>query len=265
MKGIYLSTTMTALVLSLASLTLPPAGELNAADPFTKITEEPWSDVGNSRGAAWGDYDNDGFIDLFIAQRGPGGNGSAFQFLYHNNRDGTFSRITTGTVAEVFGAGAAAAWADYDNDGNLDLVLFIRDQPNYLFHNNGNGSFTSVPFVAAFVIAPPRSVTWVDYDIDGYVDLFITAQVPSDPNWPRLLFRNNPRRDLHANHPGRFPHRPGQFLRRGVGRLQQRWPARPVPAASRRDERPAQLPLPKRRRRHVYSRGRRHGLGWHFQ
>ena len=82
-----------------------------------------WTDVGNSRGAAWGDYDNDGFIDLFVPQIGPGGIGSARHFLYHNNRDGTFSRITTGPVAAVVSACRGAVWGDYDNDGYLDLVL----------------------------------------------------------------------------------------------------------------------------------------------
>ena len=72
MKKNYLSTAMTALMLSLASLTLPPVSDLHAADIFTKVTAGPGSDVGNSRGAAWGDYDNDGFIDLFVAQCRPG-------------------------------------------------------------------------------------------------------------------------------------------------------------------------------------------------
>ena len=71
------------------------------ADIFTKVTEGPGSDVGNSRGAAWGDYDNDGFIDLFVPNIGPGGSGSARHFLYHNNTNGTFSRVTDGPVAEV--------------------------------------------------------------------------------------------------------------------------------------------------------------------
>ena len=116
------STAVTTLMLSLASLTLSLVSDLHAADTFTKVTAGPGGDAGNSYGAAWGDYDGDGFIDLFVAQSGPG-SASAFQFHYHNDTNGTFSRVTTGPVAEVMSAGRGAAWGDYDNDGHLDLIL----------------------------------------------------------------------------------------------------------------------------------------------
>jgi ASPIC/UnbV protein/VCBS repeat protein len=186
-KKSYLSTTMTALMLALASLTLPPGGNLNAADIFTKVTEGPGSGVGNSRGAAWGDYDGDGFIDLFVPQIGPGGSGSAKHFLYHNNRDGTFSRVTNSPIAAVLSAGRGAAWGDFDNDGFLDLVLVNATQTNYLFHNNGDGSFTAVPNAALVTdLADSRGVTWVDFDNDGYLDLFRTTL-----DQPRRLYYNN--------------------------------------------------------------------------
>jgi hypothetical protein len=150
------------------------------------------SDLGSSWGAAWGDYDNDGFIDLFVAQSGPGSS-SALQFFYHNNGDGTFNRMTTGPVAEVQSAGYGAAWGDYDNDGNLDLILVNWNQPNHLFHNNGDGTFASVPSsVSSDIVATSRGVTWVDYDNDGYVDLFRTAQI------------TDLRRLYHNNHDGTF-------------------------------------------------------------
>src|SRR6185369_11330819 len=137
MKKADLSMAMTGLMFSLASLMLAPVGDLNAADLFTKVIAGPGSGVANSRGGAWGDYDNDGFIDLFVPQVGPGGGGSASHFLYHN-ANGTFSRVTNGPVAEVVSAGFGAAWGDYDNDGYLDLVLVNEAESNYLFHNNGN-------------------------------------------------------------------------------------------------------------------------------
>jgi hypothetical protein len=183
------------------------------ADIFTKVIAGPvGSDVGNSRGAAWGDYDNDGYIELFVAQIGPG-NSSAFQFLYHNNRDGTFSRVTSGPVAAVASAGYGAAWGDYDNDGHLDLVLVNWNQPNYLFHNNGNGTFAEVPSVVSTdIIATSRGVTWVDYDNDGNVDLFRTAAI-SDL---RRLYQNN--------HDGTFTRIPqGDFLTVPGGFLGAAW------------------------------------------
>ena len=187
MKKTDLSAATTALMLSLASLILSPASDLHAADIFTKVTEGPGGDIGNSRGGAWGDYDNDGFIDLFVPQIGPGGNGSARHFLYHNNTDGTFSRVLNGPIATVVSAGSGAAWGDYDNDGYLDLVLVNTYQPNYLFHNNGDGSFAEVPDAAVVAdIANSRGVSWVDYDNDGYLDLFRTAL-----DQPRRLYRNN--------------------------------------------------------------------------
>ena len=154
MKKNYLSTTMTALMLSLASLTLPPISDLHAAEIFTKVTTGPKHDAGYSLGAAWGDYDGDGFIDLFVANTGPGGSGSASHLLYQNNANGTFSRVTNGPVAAVFSAGSGGAWGDYDNDGYLDLVLVNFAQPNYLFHNDGDGSFAEVPNAAPVLISP---------------------------------------------------------------------------------------------------------------
>jgi hypothetical protein len=113
---------------------------------------------------------------------------SASHFLYHNNADGAFSRVTNGPVAEAVSASRGAAWGDYDNDGYLDLILVNTAQENYLFHNNGDGSFAEVPSsVSSDVIASGRSVNWVDYDNDGYVDIFRTALI----NDQRRLYRNN--------------------------------------------------------------------------
>ena len=178
-----------------------------AAPLFTKVTTGPWSDVGTSHGAFWGDYDNDGFIDLFLPQT-EGDVGPAKHWLYHNNADGTFSRVTNGPVATVISAGFAASWGDYDNDGHLDLVLLNQDQPNYLFHNRGDGSFAAVPG-AAFVSESTscRGASWVDYDNDGYLDLFRTAL-----NQSSRLYHNSHDGTFTRILQGAFLTAPGYFL-----------------------------------------------------
>jgi hypothetical protein len=212
MKNTFLSSAIPALMLSLASLTLPLISDLHAANIFTKITTGPGGDVGNSWGGAWGDYDNDGFVDLFVTQSGVGPS-SASQFFYHNNRDGTFNRVTNGAVVAVVSTGYGAAWGDYDNDGNLDLVLVNWNQPNYLFHNNGDGTFAEVSSsVSADVVATSRGVNWVDYDNDGYLDIFRTAQIDVE------------RRLYHNNHDGTFTRiTEGDFLTVPGGFLSAAW------------------------------------------
>jgi hypothetical protein len=93
-------------------------------------------------GAGWGDYGNDGYLDLFVAD-----NAGATNLFYRNNGDGTFTKITSGSPVNDGALGtksSAVAWADYDNDGFLDLFI-SRNNPNgttgmanLLYHNNGN-------------------------------------------------------------------------------------------------------------------------------
>ena len=137
-------------------------------------------------GAAWGDYDNDGYPDLYVVDiAGPlsdtpeqiakssGGNR-----LYHNNRDGTFTDVTEKAGVGFKGIGMAAAWADYDNDGLLDLVVTSFDRI-VLYHNNGDGTFSDVTQKAGLDKFRGfwTGAAWGDYDRDGNVDLFICGYV----------------------------------------------------------------------------------------
>ena len=96
-------------------------------------------------GSLFADYDNDGYLDLYITRGG--WSGAAENTLYHNNGDGTFTDVThTAGVADPQSS-FCAAWADYDNDGYLDLYIadgVIGDgAANVLYHNNGDGTFTN--------------------------------------------------------------------------------------------------------------------------
>lgn len=99
------------------------------------------SDVSWSEGACWGDYDNDGDLDLFVA------NNQYYQkrlaFLYRNDGDGTFTRVTDECVATELHASTSGAWADYDRDGDLDLFVancYAGTENNSLYRNEGNGN-----------------------------------------------------------------------------------------------------------------------------
>src|SRR5439155_599106 len=117
--------------------TNPPAS-LNVS--FTKVTTgDLITDGGSSHSVAWGDYDNDGFVDLFVTHPfGP-------NFLYHNNGEGTFTRVTTGSIGNDDSTAGNAAWGDYDNDGYPDLfVARGAGLKNLLYHNHGDGTFTKI-------------------------------------------------------------------------------------------------------------------------
>src|SRR6476646_8156018 len=132
-------------------------------------------------GCAFLDYDNDGWMDIYLVNSGPS---DFFQpktplknALYHNNHDGTFTDVTdkAGVAGGTFGMGAAAG--DYDGDGWVDLYVTSYGR-NILFHNNGNGTFTYVTEKAG-VAAPGWSTcaTWFDFDNDGKLDLFVSSFV----------------------------------------------------------------------------------------
>src|SRR4051794_16931699 len=139
-------------------------------------------DVSTGQGTSWGDYDNDGYLDLFVA------NPNLRNFLYHNNGDGTFQKITNGAIVNDIGNGHGCAWADYDNDGFLDLFVANRLGSNFLYHNNGDGTFARVTSgVVPEDVADAISGAWADYDNDGFPDLFVTEL----NSFNNRLYRNN--------------------------------------------------------------------------
>jgi enediyne biosynthesis protein E4 len=149
----------------------------------TRSSQLP-EDMGS--GAAWADYDNDGWLDLAIAnEAGPltmtdaeRAASPARVTLYQNRGDGTFLDVTTRAGIDLRAWAMAVAWADYDNDGHRDLLVTTYGT-NHLFHNEGDGTFTERSVVSG--IAGPRGfwtgAAWGDYDRDGYLDLYITGYV----------------------------------------------------------------------------------------
>jgi hypothetical protein len=170
-----------------------PSGIVQAVAPPTvdqRITvTEPESEyfttsfttvVGNNNMAsAWGDYDNDGDLDLYV----PNSGGS--HLLYRNNADGTFTDVAAAAGINAIGGNTGAAWADYDNDGDLDLHVPRSNTSSLLYRNNGNGTFTDVAN-AAGTSALAGAGAWGDYDNDGNVDLY-TAHISTS----NRLFKNN--------------------------------------------------------------------------
>lgn len=136
-------------------------------------------------GAAWGDYDNDGWADLVVANEvGPltiadseRRQSPARARLYHNDH-GTFSDVTDKAGIDFRGWGMGAAWGDYDNDGNIDLVLTAYGR-NVLYHNNGNGTFTDRGLVSRVGVPEGfwTGASWGDYNRDGFLDLYVTGYV----------------------------------------------------------------------------------------
>ncbi len=133
--------------------------------------------MGNKMGASWGDYDNDGWPDLFLTHYGS-------NQLFHNNSDGTFTDVTAqaGVAARRTQFSSSALWFDYDLDGDLDLYVSIyaeffttsNDRTNRLYENLGNGKFLDVS--AASGVAD-NGATWttvaIDANNDGYLDLYL--------------------------------------------------------------------------------------------
>jgi hypothetical protein len=188
---------------------------------FEDVTEK--AGVGGSgfmTGAAWGDYDRDGFVDLYVSryshldmnnlpqfgsnkfcrfkgilvQCGPWGLEGESDFLYHNRGDGTFEEVSVkaGVHDEIGYYGLGVMWVDYDDDGWPDLLVANDSVPNYLYHNNRNGTFTDVGMLTGVALSGEgmelgnMGVDWGDYDHSGRLSFFVT-HFEEQPN---SLYRN---------------------------------------------------------------------------
>jgi enediyne biosynthesis protein E4 len=217
-----------------------PLDKLDSAFPFTEVTGsgitfvhtngrslQKYLPESTGAGCAFFDYDNDGWMDIYLVNSGPCDFWTPSEplrnALYRNNRDGTFTDVTekAGVLGGGYGMGVAAG--DYDGDGFQDLYVAQYGR-SILYHNNGDGTFTDVTEKAG-VTAPgwASSAVWFDYDNDGRLDLFVcrfvdftklTHHVCSAPNIPALagiyeycdprIFDPMPSRLYHNNGDGTF-------------------------------------------------------------
>ncbi|MDE0556251.1 MAG: FG-GAP-like repeat-containing protein, partial [Candidatus Poribacteria bacterium] len=169
---------------------LTDSGQPTAERQFTDIAPDLKMDkVDGGRGSAWGDYDNDGDLDIVAV--------GTYQphVLYRNNGDGTFTNVAEQAgVADPRG-GWGSLFADYNNDSYPDLYItrggWSGAAENTLYRNNGDSTFTDVTHTAG--VADPQSsfcAAWADYDNDGYIDLYIANGVIGD-GAANVLYRNN--------------------------------------------------------------------------
>lgn len=152
---------------------------------FTEISGSPVVlDTNGTETGSWGDYDNDGFLDLYATMSAVPLNNK----LYHNNGNGTFTDIATGVQSTDTRYSRCVNWTDTDLDGDMDLFVTNENNQNEnLYVNDGAGGFTALmgsPLVSAS--AHTMSSSWGDYDNDGDLDVFLA-------NWNNnnKLFRND--------------------------------------------------------------------------
>jgi hypothetical protein len=143
----------------------------NSDGTFADVTATAGvSGNGKGEGAAWGDYDNDGDLDLFVSS-----DSNYPSLLYRNDGNGTFSDVAPTAGLTVTGIGRGVAWGDYDNDGWLDLAALNWDSL-VLYHNNHDGRFSVV--TGHDGLTPSlngNGLAWGDYDDDGDLDLYLTS------------------------------------------------------------------------------------------
>ncbi len=148
----------------------------NGDGTFSDVTAASGLMNGDHRthSAAWADFDNDGWLDVFV------GHEESPSQLFKNNKDGTFSDVSVQAGVKKTAFTKGSTFGDYDNDGYADLYVSNYGSENFLYHNNGNGTFTDLA-KSLKVEKPIMSFpTWFcDYDNDGFLDLFVASFVPS--------------------------------------------------------------------------------------
>ncbi|AXG70976.1 repeat domain in Vibrio, Colwellia, Bradyrhizobium and Shewanella [Kordia sp. SMS9] len=160
----------------------------NALSDITSASGLPLA-VQDNFGSSWGDYNNDGFLDVFLCNREIN-NGPQPNYLYKNNGDGTFTNVS---AAAGIDSGShlsfCSAFFDYNNDGWQDIYMANdkTNTTNILYKNNGDGTFTDVSEVSGTNLAiDAMSVTIADVDGDTFFDIYVTNGVPGN-----YFLRNN--------------------------------------------------------------------------
>jgi hypothetical protein len=148
-------------------------------------------DEGYSSGNTWGDYDNDGDLDLFIANQQDQEN-----FLYRNDGEGVLTRVVDDAIHGDGGHSYAASWVDIDSDGALDLFVanggLSHAGANFLYHNRGDGSFVKIVDGSIVTdVAGTCGIAWGDYDNDGDPDLFAANHGFDPATNSNALYRND--------------------------------------------------------------------------
>jgi hypothetical protein len=170
--------------ISILAMLFPVSGSIQAQDViWTDVTTGLLGDPGDAESAGWGDYDNDGDLDLYITTW-------TYNKLMRNDGPEGFTYVSAGPLNEA-GYAKTVNWIDFNNDGWLDLLLVNYLDGSRLFRNQGGGS----GFVDATpgLFADPANAagaSWGDYDGDGWLDLYITSFVNSGAPQPCRLYRN---------------------------------------------------------------------------